>query len=440
MVTVNNDFNTKNIENSTNYKGFFIYYLILLLILVFRTSDAEPDILYRFVYLLAFFIPLLIKFRTFYPACLICFTTIGLNGFAYSVFPYMMYIYLIISLFGIFISRNNNFNINPLFLFVFGYILIVNYFNSFTIPNIVYSLGIIICLGFYLNKKSYKTLFFCFCIISLFLSLIYLLNYETFVHEYGPGDEELERAGWTDPNYFSCIIGMGVVSSFYLLISSKKSKMIEKTFWIITICLSILVQILMASRGGVIAVSSSIIFLILTSNKNWYLKILIIALSGLYIYWIYNNGYFELLEYRFENDSGGGSNRTFIWEERLNEFNNFNFLEFLFGVGYERSYTLGSIFLGSGFHNDFIAILCQYGILGLFIFIYILVLPIIKCHQKLRFGIIGLIIYLTATCLTLEPITSGRLVYFGFYFMIYIFAIQKTSIISNNTTISYENQ
>mgnify|MGYP003308199786 CR=1 FL=1 len=55
-----------------------------------------------------------------------------------------------------------------------------------------------------------NSMLYCFIFTSLAISLIYLLNYDQFLASYNANDR-MERSGWTDPNYLSCIIGMGSI-------------------------------------------------------------------------------------------------------------------------------------------------------------------------------------------------------------------------------------
>lgn len=100
-----------------------------------------------------------------------------------------------------------------------------------------------------------------------------------------------------------------------------------------------------------------------------------------FLVFLYNNDYFEIIEMRMENESGGGSGRLTIWENKLNAFNNeINPLRWIFGNGYEGGYALGYINYnggaGRGFHNDYLAHLCDYGIVGLCLFLSVMISPL----------------------------------------------------------------
>lgn len=392
-----------------------LYYLILLLIVVFRTSETEPNAVIRYGFLVAFFVPIVLKYTYLFPACLITFMTVGTYGFAYNFFPYNMGMYVIIAILGLLPAmKRMSFKVSGIFIFSLAYIFLINLFTSDYIPICVYSLATTILLVYYLSSNrqlNCKILLNGFCVASISLSVIYLMNYERFLIDYS---SNIERSGWTDPNYLSCVIGMGVVSAIYLL-AYVKSDMYQKIFWIATIGFSFIAQVMMASRGGILAVSLSSIILIFTTKVNPKYKLLIILGITAFIVWMYNNNYFELLQYRIEHDDGSGSGRSDIWLQRLDEFASFDFLPMLFGVGYDRSFFMGGSISAFGFHSDFVAILCQYGIIGFIAFIYILIRPMIGLRKAGLFPVAAFIIFIMMSSMTLEPFTAGRLTYFGFY-------------------------
>ena len=76
-----------------------------------------------------------------------------------------------------------------------------------------------------------------------------------------------------------------------------------------------------------------------------------------------------------------------------------------------------------GFHNDFLAIFCGYGILGLILFIYIIfIVPFANIQRSDRPILISLIVYLLIASLTLEPLASGNITFWAFYYLILLFS------------------
>ena len=113
--------------------------------------------------------------------------------------------------------------------------------------------------------------------------------------------------------------------------------------------------------------------------------------------------------------------------------NQLSVLEQLFGIGYKNGMTLGFGF-SRGFHNDYIAILVEYGGFGLMVFIGMLLSPLRKSNNKVI--VLSIIVYVAMASSTLEPISGGMIVYFGFLFYACMIGrsgfFSQTNIASNN--------
>lgn len=412
-------------------KYILLYFSILLLIVALRTSLDAPSVIFRSLFLLAFFIPIFTKYQYLYLPCLITFISISLNHFAFGYFPYDMASYAIISIIGLLaylgFHPHNTIKINVTYFFCLLYVIIINTISSGSPEDISYCIMAIGIGALFSSSEEtlykQKNMLLCFVIISLFLTIIYLINYEQFIVTYNEQDG-LERSGWTDPNYLSCIIGMGVISSLILLLERQVRGIYYTSLLIVTIGLSLIAQLLLASRGGLVAVAVGIIILVLFCKIKLWSKILTIVILTFFIIWLYSNNYFELLIYRVAEDSGGGSGRVDIWQMKLQEFSlHGNVLNWLFGMGHSAAINMSSTGWMTGFHNDFIAIFCSYGIIGLSVFIYMLIIyPLKKCSNSTRPITFALVLYLVFACMTLEPLSSGRLTYWAFYYLILLYA------------------
>ena len=410
-----------------NNKFILFYYGILLLVLAFRTSESMPNIMVRLIYLVLFFAPIITKYKYLFLPTLICFFTVGTYGFAYSYFPYMMWVYCIISLLAFIISTNDisYIKVSPLVIFIILYVSCVNLVSSGNIQDLGYSIMTTSISSLIIgpNIRQNKALLLnAFSIISITLSIIYLINYESIIETYNVIDE-VERSGWTDPNYFSCVIGMGVISSLVQLMIDDNRDKILRACRIIVVVISFIVQLLLASRGGLLStlIAASVIFIYSKINSKY--KVLILFSTVILCVLLYLNGYFDLLIYRVENDTDG-SGRLVIWHNKLLAFGrDCNILQWFFGVGYEASFQLASTGKGVGFHNDFLAVLCNYGLVGFAIFIYMLfVYPIKYMTRVSRPVVLALVVYLALSCMTLEPISAGRITYIVFFYLILLCA------------------
>ena len=411
-----------------NVKFVYVYYAILLALVLFNNSEAIPNAIIRLSFLVVFFLPLMTKYKDLYPACLTCFMIVSTYGFAYGFFPYEMKLYSLLSFLVVLFSgklksivKGRNY---LLMFYILFHLLIVDLVNSGEIQNILYSILTILMFGIMIDKNYEKNSFYmmnAFALASLSLSLLFFFNYERFLVSYNALDG-IERSGWADQNYLSCILGMGLVTSTVLLLTKKNTALEFKAVWIFSVGLSFMAQIVMASRGGVLASVIAVAVILLSKNIGKKYKILAAILLVIFILVLYDLNYFSLLEYRIENDATGGSGRIEIWEGKLvSFFEKANVFQWLFGMGFEGGMKLNGYYLG--FHNDYLAFFCCYGFIGLFIFLYLLYYPIRVASKGYKSLAFALVLYLATICLTLEPLNAGRLPYFSYYFFVYIYAL-----------------
>lgn len=416
----------------------FVYYFILLLIMLSWTNpDSAPNVFFRVVYMLLLFIPL-VKYNTLLPMVVTLFYTISAYSFSYNFLPSNIYIYaliiLILWVFSKYTLTNNDqiFEGSKRFVFLCVFVLLVDLLNELKIQSIFYSIFICLLLSRFINydkKTSIEYLALAFVTSTFILSLFYFIFGKNFIQEYSVGGiYSLDRITWHDPNYFGAVIGIGLLVAVDLLLRDKVG-VSYKLYLVSTIILSIIALGVNASRGALLAVGISVLVLILKSKIKLIYKLLITLSIVALVYYLYSNQYLDLLIYRIEADDGTGSGRLDIWNVKISAFiNNGNPIRWLFGYGYEGGFRLGFTQTGLGyfgFHNDFIAFLVDYGIVGIALFISVLILPLRLVSSQLRTTVISLIAYIVTICMTLEPLTAGRLPFFIFYFYIYLLAISN---------------
>lgn len=416
-----NSINLNKISNT--YILPIIYYIGLLIVLIsWENTEIAPNIIYRSIYLIAFFLPLYLKYLNWTPILLTCFYIISSTGYAYNYFPTELYIYVFILFFGIFLNKKK-LKLPFIIIIMIIYISVIDLINNLKIENISYSLIIISFLFYFVDYKKIdiqKKISFSFIIASLLISILLVLNISKFSNNYGYG---FERVSWNDENYFSTIVGMGLMCSIVGLFEKNKKKI--KLFFILSIILIFISLLFVGSRGALLAISLGTLTILFVSKiKNKY-KFLFATFLILFIFLLYNKGFLDFLLFRIKEDDGTGSGRLSIWEVKLNYFiNNSNLFHLLTGYGYEKGFLLG-FQKGKGFHNDFIAFLVNYGFIGLSLFITFLTYPIRKVNSQNRWKVIVFSIYLISCSLTIEPITAGRLPYFLFYLYILTLSINK---------------
>ena len=248
----------------------------------------------------------------------------------------------------------------------------------------------IVTAFFIKDEKSLHLLSAGFIMSCTILAIYYYLNYDKFLVTWSSA-EQLERSGWCDPNYFSTTLAMGYMfAMMYLFGILKSSLVIFRPIILALSCTFIaLAVVLLASRAGFLCISIiTMIFLFLSKIKlKWFF--LAISFIVLVVGYMFVNGYFEVLLFRlFEqgntNDAGG---RTGIWINVIENYQYQDFFKILFGGGYWNRVNLTG---GYDTHNEAVAILADYGIIG--ILLYFLFLT--KLISKKKYISIPLFFYI----------------------------------------------
>lgn len=411
-----------------NHKTIYIYfyYSLLLLILASRGVNAsEPPMALRLAFMGAVIVPTIAYKEFCYPAILTMFFAITRDGFAYSYMPYNLSIYVILTIVitVFFRNRRDDGSVVPPYLVLMTiYIFFIDLLfgggqhGASVINNTTMSLISIICFLIIIGKdreEALQQLPLCFAVTTLVLCYVFFTGREHFtVNYYSTG---LERTGWTDPNYFGMLLGMGTVSAFIKMFSGewKQLSNIDKGIYIAAVALSMPVLLLNASRGAVLSVTVAFVILLVVSKVRSLFKVLFVIVAIIGLAYLYSNHYFDLLLFRIENDDGTGSDRTLIWADKLDAFFNGNVFQIIIGHGhYGGSNITGSLV---GFHNDYVGFLVDYGFIGLGMLLYWLYYPIAKAMRGDRVKVVVLIVYLAMCFVTLEPLLTGILPYFVFY-------------------------
>jgi len=176
-----------------------------------------------------------------------------------------------------------------------------------------------------------------------------------------------------DPNFFFIVNFVGLVFSLSLIDNQKFIK--EKIFFLVSLIIILLANILTFSRTGfIILILFLIFFLFINFFKYYkYIPILLILLSSLIIY------FGDIVKSRFISGiETGGSGRLYLWNVALE-----GFIESpIWGQG--GRYTLKVA--GNYTHNDILEILSSHGLIGmmpLIIMYTYLILVFIKMAKKI---------------------------------------------------------
>ena len=399
-------------------KSYISYYGLMFLILIsWHNPFATPPELLRILYLLALLGPLTIKQPKLLAIIIPAFYAISNYSCFISYMPNQVFIYLAFPILALFLHSYGKTDKTSIIFLVFFIITAANNFvNSMKFESIS-SCCLLVFLWFKFvpnSVNSYAHIFsYAFAIMSLTLSIIFIVGGSAFQMDFGAGG--FERTEWMDPNYFGCIVGIGIMASMIEILYNRILKIPERILFLLTIGISFYVLILNGSRGALLATGMSLFLLLIGNGQKMSKKLLIICSFSIFIYMLYMSGTFDFLLYRIELDSGrGGSGRTYIWQTKMMAFSNqLSVFEQLFGIGYKNGMALGFGF-SRGFHNDYIAILVEYGVFGLMVFIGMLLSPLRKSCNKVI--VLSIIVYVAMASSTLEPISGGMIVYFGFLF------------------------
>ena len=409
---------------------FVMYYLVLLLVFVsWQNYDSVPSGALRIAYLLALVVPLYFVNVRAFPAIITLFFTISMFGFTTSYMPARYYTYIAATAIAVLISMRQPHQKVPL--------SVVLLFLIVTVVNLMYELSweyvssafVLLLMFFLIVDKNYEeqsTLFtYTFIVSSLVLSLYYIIIGPRFLLDYRVS-EGLERIGFADINYGGTVVGMGMFAAFVERMKNKHVPLLLRIIIDITIALSTVSLVMNASRGAVLAVSAAVAVLLVFSKIKPGYKFLYIVLLSAFVIFIYSKGYMDLLLYRVENDElGGGSGRADIWQIKLDSFfTEATPYEWIMGMGFTGGRHLGWGSDQRAFHNDFLAFMVNYGLIGLTLFIAFFLKPLRNIEINKSFIYAGMA-FLFVACMTLEPFTAGRLPFFVFWF--YLLQLSKSN-------------
>lgn len=411
----------------------YIYYVIMLLILVSWTNTTStPPELYRIIYLIALMMPAILIAPTMLPIILTLFYTVSNYGCYNSYMPNQTYLYLPFLFLALILNKDRTSSKDIIFIVVFlVYTVIINLISSATFEPISSCLIMLLCfykLVPWLNSSYVHLFSYALLLISLILSLQFIINGSNFQDTFGYGEFD-SRTEWMDPNYFGCVVGIGAIASLIEGLSNSKSSILKNLICFIVYGISCYVLLKNGSRGALLSTFCSSVVLFIMSNIKFSKKILAIILFILFLFVLYNIGVFDFLLYRIVMDEGGGgSGRTTIWSIKMDSFGGLPFYNQLFGIGYEEGMMLGFNYK-RGFHNDFVAFIVEYGYLGIFFLLYFLLMPIRCCYNK--WVVVSLVIYVVTVSLTLEPISGGMFPYFSLILYAILIAKSKTFTLTN---------
>ena len=246
----------------------------------------------------------------------------------------------------------------------------VNAISTFLVPSLLVAMimsnsitskqDLVIYLGFYVVG----------CLITSIAGL--LTRQATLAAAVYAGQERLTAFG-QDQNTLAFILIMGVVPLLHLL--SKYTKVTAKYFSICVIIVFVYMIASTGSRTGIIVLTLIVLFYAYSARQfKVLIGIIVLAVIGLPILIQYLP---ESVMDRFMQTSelvhdGDFSDRGIIWQSALDAFSEENIL---LGVGYSNFSTMLRQHFGwqMASHNTYLTYLIEFGIIGVWAFIYILI-------------------------------------------------------------------
>ena len=406
-------------------RRLYIYYFLLLIVLCSWVSPTSaPPMPLRLGYLLALVLPAVTKAPNMLVPVLVCFTALGAYGISCSYMPTEKWIYLLIVAVSLFFvsSKLKLCQRPPTILVVFcAYVCIIDFIHGEELVNIDYSLLIVLLSFFFVSKSGYErnSYMLGFMIITIILSLFFFTYGQSAAVEVS----ETGRSSWVDPNYFGNVCGMGVILAYNIIVNKLAPGKFLTKIAMLAVPLGMLLLVMNASRGAFLSMGVAIVLITMFSKVDLKKKIgaaILIAIGMVVMYYL---GAFDVLSGRLMEEDDTGNGRTVIWTAKMLGYMNGDAYEKIFGIGYQNGFYL-AIPGGFGFHNDYLAFLVDYGVVGLILFFCIIVYPLklVANVPSKRPIVSSLLAFILVCSMTLEPFTLGNLTYWYFYMLIVLFA------------------
>ena len=409
-------------KNTKTIFQLLYYFLLLLVLITWQDLDNNPSVILRLCYFSLVVAPLFFWDLDFIAPIFTLFYTLARDNYTPSYLPTEIYTYLILLIVLFFYRfRSLSKDKKPIWIIILiPYVFFANLIDSLDpqyVTGMFLAVILLIKLGAVNDSKSTCLLTYAFISAGVIISLYHIIHGQELSTLTWVGSHQVDRLGFKDINYSACVIALSVVSALIYLFSNKSAHWVSKYIIIGAVFIMMYSLIINASRASLLAVTVSALFLVLFSNAKLWTKLLILIIFVGGISEAYNMGLLDLAMDRFENDDGTGTGRMLIWNHAYQRYiQSPSFTNILFGYGYVSGRELVHP-LNTAFHNDFLAFLVEYGVLGLFLFLTFFFYPLYKSKKENRKQVIAALLSLLVICTTLEPFAAGRWAYFGFWLL-----------------------
>lgn len=419
----------------------YIYYLLLLMLyLSWNDLESVPGAGIRIGYMMAVILPCYLYEKAWLPAVMTIFLSLCTHGLSTAYLPARHETYILVLLVGLFwggVKRRDGKTTRYLF-FLLLYTTLINLITSVEISLISKALLIVLILSFYIDYRdedSFSMLSLSLIVTALLLSVSLLINADKVITVSGVSQiDGAERLGFRDINYSACVVALGMIAALIEIVRRKAGRIVF-IISLVTLVVSFVALAMNASRGSFLSLAGAGIIILWFSRANKFYKVLLTLAVIAGVYYMYTNEMFDLLVARFEEDDGTGSGRLYIWQRKLEDFSHQGVFSWIFGMGHTigREFDLSNVGGTTGFHNDFLAFLVCYGIIGFIGLLVFFTYPLrhLSKYNQNRPLVIAALFGVFLICMTLEPFVAGRIPYYMFW--IYIVWLAKLGEVKTET-------
>lgn len=418
------------IKRKDNTSLWLIYYIILGVIQAMWTNpSAFPPLPLRLAMNVAVFFPMLLRRECAIFGIPFFMILRGQLGTDYQYMPdihsYNIYIPVILLLL---IIHYNGFTLKYLkvyapLIFFLVYMWVIDILGISECGLYVTNLFIAFIYSLLISsKQDTKILLQALVSVCAILAAYYIIMFDQFLETWDAA-EGIERSGWNDPNYFSTLLGIGLLLATLVLLRYVKCDFVLFTpLTLIAIIILIYIAIILtASRAGFISSSVILLFALIKSRPKLSTIFFSVSLLTICLIVMYRLGIFDTLLYRMleqDNlDTGGG--RTTIWLRVVQNFGDQSIINQFFGSGYwHRSLLSG----GAEMHNELIAIWADYGYVGAVIFIFMILSMLFNNYRMDRVRSVAVMYYI----LMIVSLSPFQYINVGFL-LVWILSLKLTS-------------
>ncbi len=405
----------------TNQFLYFYYGLIAIAIMATAFLEYSLSGLLCYLTVLLLFIPLFIRFDC---APFVCTLFLLMGPQLNNTFFNSNTLQLVSILYAVFYAIIHNqklLKVNILVLVLLYFI--VDHIILGDNGSYIMSILTVLLLGSMVTKQEHVTqIAYAFVISSLICSIYCYTSLNDFAVGYV--EDQIEEKDFShNSNRMGCTIGLGVVAATMLLTDLIKGIRTKghKVLVVSGLLSSTIALVLLGSRGALVSAAASSLLLFFFSPKklNYKMKSFIFILLIISIMFI--SGMFDYIIYRFSDDNTSSlSGRSDIWAMKLAYFNRLDIIPIFFGIGKDACFNIGYI----STHNDFVTALIAYGYIGLILFIFATLFPLLKA-KKNKFVVAAMLVFMIAECFVLEPVFRGYYNILFYYLFVSSFVTVK---------------